>query len=255
MLHLAEIVAYRFCGDMIFLSEENENKFKETMKFLPRRVHIIPTGININHFSLVPRNLLSSPLRLIAVGRLVEVKGIQDFIEALIIIRDKIDFIVSIVGEGPYRKVLERVVEGGGIKKNIVFEGNVPPNRVVDYLRGAHIYVLPSYSEGLPQSLLEAMACGLACIVSDIGLPIKHGETGIVVPPSDANAIAQAIIGLAACPSLMETLGKNGRNYIFLNHSRQIWAASIYKLSRTLILRKLNYRKLKNNPESVNDKY
>lgn len=238
ILYILEILAYRFRGDMIFLAEENQKSFKLVMRFLPKRTHVIPTGVDVKHFSPPPMSNRKSSLRLITVGRLVKVKGIQDLLKALSKLKNQIHYECLILGDGPYRKSLEKMKEDYSLRERVVFKGSVSPEQVVAFLREASIYVLPSYAEGLPQSLLEAMACGLPCIVTDIGLPIKQGETGIVVPPSDADAIAQAILDMAACPSLMETLGQNARNYILSNHSRGKWAASIYQISKTLTLRK-----------------
>jgi len=140
-----------------------------------------------------------------------------------------------IVGDGPYRGSLEKMAEGYSLKERVIFKGNVSPEQVVNILREAHIYVLPSYSEGLPQSLLEAMACGLPCIVTDIGLPIRHGDTGLLVSPSDAKAMADAILRLSSAPSLMVTLGRNAREYAASNHSRQEWAQKIYQICKTIL--------------------
>jgi glycosyltransferase involved in cell wall biosynthesis len=234
IIYTLEVLAYRFRGDMIFLSDENEQKFKFVMGFVPPRTHIIPTGIDVKYFSPPAMHEAKPPLRLITVGRLIEVKGIQDLLKALSILKDKIDFVCLIVGDGPYRGSLEKIAEGYSLKGRVIFKGNVSPERVVNILRSAHIYVLPSYSEGLPQSLLEAMACGLPCIVTDIGLPIKQGDTGLIVSPSDTKAMADAILRLSAAPSFMVTLGRNAREYVVSNHSREGWAEKIYQISKTI---------------------
>jgi glycosyltransferase involved in cell wall biosynthesis len=78
------------------------------------------------------------------------------------------------------------------------------------------------------------MACGLPCIVTDIGLPIKQGDTGLIVSPSDTKAMADAILRLSAAPSFMVTLGRNAREYVVSNHSREGWAEKIYQISKTI---------------------
>jgi glycosyltransferase involved in cell wall biosynthesis len=78
----------------------------------------------------------------------------------------------------------------------------------------SHIAVLPSYREGLPKSLLEAAACGRAIIASDVpgcSDVVVHGETGLLVPPRDAAALARAIARLAGDPALRQRLGEAAR--------------------------------------------
>lgn len=234
VLYLLEVLAYRFRGDMIFLSEQNQRDFRLAMRFLPKRAHVIPTGIDVKHFSPLPIANWKPPLGLLAVGRLVKVKGIQDLLEALSKLKNELEFVCLILGDGSYRGSLEKITEYHSLKERVVFKGNVSSDEVINFLREASIFVLPSYAEGLPQSLLEAMACGLPCIVTDIGLPIKHGETGLVVSPSDVNGLVRAILNLSANPSLMETLGQNAREYIIKNHRRDQWGEKIYQLCRTV---------------------
>lgn len=234
IIYTLEILAYRFRGDMIFLSEENKKKFKLIMGFVPKRNHIIPPGIDVEHFSPQVMREIKPPFRLITVGRLIEVKGIQDLLRALSILADNIEVVCLIIGDGPYRGSLEKMVADYSLKETVVFKGNVSPEQVVNFLREAHIYVLPSYSEGLPQSLLEAMACGLPCIGTDIGLPIEYGKTGLLVPPADPKAMADAILCLSSAPSLMATLGRNAREYAVSNHSSREWAEKIYQICKSL---------------------
>jgi glycosyltransferase involved in cell wall biosynthesis len=236
ILQALEILAYRFRGDMIFLSEENKRNFESIMGFMPPKTHVVPTGIDVNHFCTPAIRQPTPPLRLITVGRLIEVKGIQDLLKSLKELKRDIDFVCSIVGEGPYRSSLEKMVEEYALREKVTFKGNVSQEKVVHLLQKAHIYILPSYAEALPLSLLEALACGLPCVVTDIGLPIKHEETGLIIPPSDPVAIAQAIIRLSADPVLMTRLGRNAREYAVSNHSSEKWARKISQICESLFL-------------------
>lgn len=237
ILYTIETLAYRFRGDIIFLSHENKNKFQTIMGFMPPKYHIVPTGIDINHFCPPDIRHPVPPIRIITVGRLIEAKGIQDLLKSLKGLKCDIDFVCSIVGEGPYRRNLEKMVEEYELTGKVLFKGWISPEKVVHLLKEAHIYVLPSHSEGLPNSLIEAMACGLPCIVTDIGLPVKHEETALIVPPSDPDAIAQAIVRLYADSALMANLCQNAREYAVSNHSLENWAKNIYQICERVALK------------------
>lgn len=150
-------------------------------------------AVDLNRFT-VPRNnvdLDMNPLRLICVGRLIEGKGIQTVVRAVALCNNTIDVSLTIVGDGPYRIELERLVSELGIKERVFFVGN--QNDVSRYLAEADIFIhTPLLEEGFGITVLEAMASGCVCICSKSGaLPelVQDGVTGFLVEKEDANAI------------------------------------------------------------------
>jgi glycosyltransferase involved in cell wall biosynthesis len=142
------------------------------------------------------------------VGRLIAVKGVDLLIKAVKDIKHKIN--VLIVGDGPERENLENMIKNLGLNRKVIFAGwrtDIPA-----ILRATDIFVLPSYSEGLPIALLEAMAAGKACVVTDIGLPVKNGENAIVIKPGNVAELKEALEYLIENKELREKLGKNAKN-------------------------------------------
>jgi glycosyltransferase involved in cell wall biosynthesis len=147
----------------------------------------------------------------IAVGRLTPQKGLETLIEAAPkVARAVPDAGFLIVGDGPLRAGLERAARASGA--GVVFAGE--RRDVQDLMRGARALALPSVYEGLPLVALEAMACGLPVVASGVdGVPeaVEDGETGVLVPPGDAERLADALIGLLRDPAKAEAMGRRGR--------------------------------------------
>mgnify|MGYP006277470891 CR=1 FL=1 len=128
---------------------------------------------------------------LVYVGRLKEQKGVHFLLRAL----DGLDERLIIVGDGPYRKVLESLT--ADLDVDVTFVGEVPPEEVNNYLRQGKAFVLPSFrGEGLPNAVLEAMALGLPTVVTDTGGvadAVREEMTGYVVEPGDVDALRDRI--------------------------------------------------------------
>ena len=158
-------------------------------------------------------------------------KGIDVLIRACAKLNE--NFRLLLVGSGPQEKELRNIVRDAGIEKRVVFTGfrrDIP-----DILAASDIFVVSSYSEGLPTSLLEAMAAGTACIVTDIGLPVIDGETGIVVPSGDENALSGAIRRLIKDKKLRKKLGENAAKFVKYNCTREKAAESHMRVFREVL--------------------
>jgi glycosyltransferase involved in cell wall biosynthesis len=132
---------------------------------------------------------------LINVARLSEQKAQENIIRAACDLKKKGKKItVQIVGEGPLRPQLERLIAESNLREEVRLLGF--RDDIGGLLRAADLFVLPSHDEGLPMSLLEAMSYKVPVIVTPVGeIPkiIRHGATGVVVPVNDAAALAEAI--------------------------------------------------------------
>jgi glycosyltransferase involved in cell wall biosynthesis len=159
---------------------------------VPReRIHVVPNGVDHRRFH--PAGEAAEPRRrplVLVVGRLISNKGPQVAIQALRNLPNGSADVVFI-GEGPLRKKLERVVDQSGLRDRVRFEGH---SKDVDgWLRRADVLVRPSFTEGLPLTVLEAMASGVCVIASDIPGNtdlVRHGETGLLFPVGDACSLA-----------------------------------------------------------------
>jgi len=213
VLLIFEKIAYKNADIVVFLSEGEKEQFEKKLGFLPKRFEIIPTGVQIHGVSAEGDKRireefgLGADITLTTVGRLIGVKGIDILIQALEGVGG--EFRVLIVGDGPERERLERLAETSEMADKIIFTGwrdDIP-----EILGATDIFVLASHSEGLPVALLEAMAAGKACIVTDIGLPVKDREDAMVVRPGDVEELRNAIEELLENRELRQELGEEAR--------------------------------------------
>jgi len=149
--------------------------------------------------------------RVVSVGRFKYPKDFGTLIEAFA----KLDrpFVGQLVGDGPDRSTLEAATRRHNLSGRVEFLGE--RNDVPELLAGAEVFVLSSRSEGLPVSVLEAMSAQLPVIASAVGgVPelVVEGETGLLVPPGDIDALAHALERLLADGRLRQRLGKAGRH-------------------------------------------
>jgi glycosyltransferase involved in cell wall biosynthesis len=142
---------------------------------------------------------------------------------------------LMILGKGPQKTYLEIKADRLGITDAVKFTGHV--SSVPDYLRIADIFVLPSLQEGLPNSLLEAMACGLPVIASKIGGVVdvvEDGKSGILVEPGDISGLASAMVRLLKDNVLRQRLGEEARKRIVEGFSIDRIAEEYIKLYKKI---------------------
>lgn len=158
------------------------------------------------------------------VARLSDVKGHRYLIEAMpLILKACPDLQCLIVGDGPEEGRLKEQVRQAGLSGSVHFLPVV--NRTAEVLPLLDLFILPSLQEGLGLSAMEAAACGVPVIASRVGgIPqvIKDGETGILVPPCDPEALARAVITLATDPASRLGMGKKARDLAAQNFSADI---------------------------------
>ena len=179
---------------------------------------VIENGIDLQAYNkaidrVAIREALNTPVSATVfcfVGRFTEQKGIDILLRALLKMRDRFAlFRVWLVGEGPLQTQLEQCVAKEGLEKVVQFLGYREDIPAV--LRASDVFVLPSRYEAMPMSLLEAMASGLPCVVSDVGdnaRLVEDGVTGFVVPPEDPDTLAEAMRKMLANPDIRRTMGE-----------------------------------------------
>src|SRR6266849_3131743 len=179
----------------------------------PRRIVLIP-GSGVDTVTLRPLPEPSGPMTIAFVGRLLADKGIRTLIEAQRQLRSKgINLLIAGTPDPANpASVSQAEAEAWGREPGITWLGHV--DDISSVWARAHIAVLPSRREGLPKSLLEAAACGRPMVATDVPgcreIAIA-GETGLLVPPDQAQALAAAIETLAAAPELRARFGRAAR--------------------------------------------
>lgn len=151
-------------------------------------------------------------------GRLVHLKGADVLLQAM---RDIVpvypSLICRIAGDGSERGHLEQLARSLGLSSNIQFLGGIEPDAVPSFLESLDLVVVPSRWEGFGLVAAEAMAKGLPVVASRVdGLAevVAHGETGLLVPPDDPAALAQAVVSLISDPKLARKMGERGRESV-----------------------------------------
>jgi glycosyltransferase involved in cell wall biosynthesis len=168
--------------------------------FLPGQdVVVIPNGIDCRPFAAVPtvNAPADKPLRLLFIGRLDRAKGLYEILQGMRLATELgVDARLIIAGSGPEEDRLKRYAQALGVGPRTIFAGAVFGRDKVKLMCGSDVMLLPSYSEGLPYALLEAMAAGLPVIATPVGaIPdvMTEGLHGCIVPPRDGRAIAEAL--------------------------------------------------------------
>jgi glycosyltransferase involved in cell wall biosynthesis len=186
----------------------------------PARIISVPTGIDLETFQpgdrALAREELNLPLDAQVIGIVATLrswKGHRYLFEAFANLEGETDAIVVVVGDGPQREGLELLATNLGIGSRVRFVGNQVD--VAPWLRALDLFVLPSFAnEGVPQALMQAMACGLAVVTTPVGSIteiVTDDETGVIVPPKDAPALGAAIVSLLHDGARRERLGTRAR--------------------------------------------
>jgi glycosyltransferase involved in cell wall biosynthesis len=203
--------ALKLADRVVVLDKRSEEALK---RFLPaERVVRLPNAITVQpmangHASQEPPNVLY-------LGHLLPTKGMKELMEAWRELRPQgWRLRLAGLGSAAYRKELLGIV---GAEAGVEFLGDLPFELAWGILQAADIFVLPSYTEGFPNVILEAMAAGKAIISTRVGAIPEMLDTdenepgGIVIAPRDAGALTAALRDLMAAPQLRETLGRRAQ--------------------------------------------
>lgn len=186
------------------------------------RFHVVRCGIDPERFAPVPRGS-AGPLRVLCVGQLVPRKGQRVLLDAAAELRDRgIEIEVTLAADGPSRAALEAAVDALDLRDRVTFTGNVSQDDVGALYAAADVFCLPSFAEGIPVVLMEAMASGLPVVTTPIaGVPelVEHGVSGLLVAPGRSDLLADALASLAGDPALRDRMGAAGRAKVVAQHS------------------------------------
>ena len=202
----------------------------------------IAPGIDTAHFIPQPDAMqkrkelgLQDKKIIISVGRLVHRKGQDNLIQAMPAVMKKIpNAHLLLVGEGPYRKHLEKLVTKSSLEQNVTFAGRIMYDRLPSYLSAADLFAMPSRSrffglevEGLGIVYLEASACGIPVVAGNSGgAPdaVLEGVTGLCVDGTNIEQITAAIVEICSDAERASHMGAAGRNWIVDQWRWDIWS-------------------------------
>ena len=179
-------------------------------------VDVIPNGVDSERFSPRRNPRPEGPIQILFVGRLEPYKGLDTLLAALAFVRQKAtrEFVIRIVGDGSLKAQLMTDAERFGVDGCVDFTGWVSPDEIPKIYQAADIFVLPSVVEGMPNGILESMATGLPSVASDVPGSeelIDNGKTGIIFPPGDVEALADALSSLVQDDASRTRMGQAAR--------------------------------------------
>ncbi len=156
--------------------------------------------------------------RVVFVGRLAAVKGVLVLLRAFSrVLKTHPDAHLTLVGDGPERARIEALASELGCSEQVRFAGYLSQQEVAQELQKANLFALPSFAEGVPVVLMEAMASELAVVATRIaGIPelVEDGKTGFTVPAGDEDAFAQALQDAFDAPETCAQMGVSGREVV-----------------------------------------
>lgn len=190
-------------------------------------IEVVYCGIETDRFQHTSKNNRNIPLRILSVGRLIEKKGHEYLVDACALLADRgHEFQCQIVGAGPLKQALQDRIDQRGLGNYVTLSGSRNQSQIVDLCQASDIFSLACITakngdqDGLPVSLMEAMACELPVVTTPIaGIPdlVMDRETGLLVNERDPVSMADALEELIADEMLSKQLGKNARQRVIDN--------------------------------------
>jgi sugar transferase (PEP-CTERM/EpsH1 system associated) len=234
-----------FVQRYVALSQDLQRYLVDRVGLAPQRIEQIYNGVDAQRFSPaaegpvpIPGAPFAAPAHWLVgtVGRMQTVKHQTLLARAFLLalqqqpaLRQRLRLVL--VGDGPLRAQAQSVLAEGGVADLAWLPGERADVPAV--MRGLNAFVLPSLAEGVSNTILEAMACGLPVIATDVGGNaelVQHGQAGLVIPPDDVPAMAQALCRLAIQPLEAQRMGAAGRAAIEQRFSLQAMVAAYQRL-------------------------
>ncbi|HEC81217.1 MAG TPA: glycosyltransferase family 1 protein [Thermoplasmatales archaeon] len=216
----------------------------------PERVAVVGNGVDEKLFC--PKQKISEDTKkyVMFAGRIDREKGLFDLVEsARYICSERSDVFFVIAGKGRDLDKLKQMVKKKGILNRFIFVGQVDRDQLVKLYQNATIFVFPSYHEGLPGAVLEAMSCGLPVVATDVrgnSDIIINEKNGILVPPRSPRKLADAIYKLLEHEDLRKNLGSNARKIVEKRYSWNVVSNRFIRCYESLI--EGNYENMEFNP-------
>ena len=179
-------------------------------------LHFIPNAVTVNDFrDNNQKNFNETFLNVVYIGRLVIEKGILDVIEAIGILKRNEKYLnikFQIAGSGPDEKILKKKVIELKLQKQVIFHGPILGFEKIKFWQNAHIFAFPTYSEGLPYTVLESLSSGTPLLTTRVGgIPdaVEENKQGIFVKPKNPSNIAQALKYMYSDRALLKQMSEN----------------------------------------------
>jgi len=228
--------AAKRCDKIVYISQDIKKEL-QVNHFPSENLVNIPNGVDVERFAPLKGADHQASKNICFVGRIEAQKGLDSLMEAMAIIISRDSGVtLTLVGEGQERATLEDLARRRSLAQHVVFIGF--DENVLPYYHSARVFVLPSRSEGMSSSLLEAMSCGLPVVVTTVGgnremvdwgsapeaIPVsqyKIADCGILVNPEDSRGLAGALSKLLEDTTLVNQLGERARTHMCSRYSQE----------------------------------
>lgn len=204
---------------VLTVSESSFSDIVRDHRVQPSCMEIVPVGVDVDLFRPLPE-VAPVPGRLVTTASAdVTMKGLSFLLEALAKVRtEREDAHLVVIGKRKHGGRSDKTIRQLGLEDAVEFVSGVPERRIIELYAEAELAVVPSLYEGFSLPAIEAMACGTPLIATSGGaLPEvvgDDGDTALVVPPGDGEALATKIRGALGRPELRQTIGLNGRRRV-----------------------------------------
>jgi glycosyltransferase involved in cell wall biosynthesis len=198
---------------MITITNQTKNLYSES--FDESNISVIPFGVDTDMFSPTQLEEEREECEILYAGSLYPLKGVRYLIQAIASVRKQgLKANLTIVGEGQQKEALTALTRALGIEEHVKFEGFVPYSNMPSYYKRSDIFCFPTLGEPFGKAVIEAMACGKPVIATNVGGPaeiIQDEVDGLLVPPSNPEAIALQITRLIEDKNERRRLGERAR--------------------------------------------
>lgn len=233
------------CSSSIAVSNDLAGKMT-SLGINQGKIMVLKNAIDVNRFKYINNKNLrlsycfdENDIILLFVGYLDVFKGVFEILDAFYeISKENKNIKLIMVGTGPKDKELKKIVSQLDLEESVTFTGKVLHEEIHEYYQMADVFVLPSYSEGLPLSILEAMASGTSVIASDVGgisEVIEDCENGLIVPPKNKKLLKEKLLVLIDDAKLREEFAKRSmelmRNEFDINKKIDLLIELYYRQS------------------------
>ncbi len=223
------------------------------------RAEVVPNGVDTDHFTPDP-DLRSDEPTILYLGRMVKIKDPMTALKAFKILSDRVpEAKMLMIGNGYLQPQLKAYAEQNNIDDRVIIRNGTTDVR--PYLRKAWVLTLSSVSEGLPNVILEAMSCGVPVVATSVGgnpEVVTQGVTGLLVPPSDPQKMANAVEKIITDSRLRDSMGEKAReiavNSYSINAITSLTEKAIINASFDAVERKGRTDLLENQPSFLNQR-
>ena len=219
----------------------------------PGRIRVVPNAIDHDLFHPAPSPSAEQPT-VLYVGKIAPLKGALVLAEAIPRVLRKLpeaSFLCvgsdhTVPGEGSTRERMRSILRASGTEGSVRFLDPVPRHELVGLYRQAHVVVLPTFWDNFPNTVLEALSCGVPVVASASGGVVEmvtHGQEGLLVPPGDPERLSEAITRLLLDPDRRREMGRMGREKVLQEYTPERAAARTLEVYEEAIRRHQDERR------------